>query len=116
MEEVPGPGSYEVNKDVGIREKVRFPFSKHRNNEYFNEVKAHMGKGKEHSMEDLYQQVGKHMNYLNKIEKIDAKSKQNRQCSFKRSDTTLNLDKMSQAKKLLKDKLELGNQKVTIDK
>lgn len=66
-------------------------------------------------MEDLYQQVGKHMNYLNKIEKIDSKSKQNRQYGFKRSDSTLNLDQMSQAKKLLKEKLELGNE-ITVDK
>jgi hypothetical protein len=95
-------------------EKVRCPFSKHRNNDYLNEVNAH--KGKEHSMEDLYQQVGKHMNYLNKIEKIDSKSKQMKQYGFKRSESTLNLDKMSQAKKLLKEKLELGNEMPRIDK
>ena len=59
-------------------------------------------KTKEHSMEDLYQQVGKHMNYLNKIEKLDSKAKKNRHSGLKRADSILNLDKMSQAKKNLR--------------
>ena len=56
-------------------------------------------------MEDLYQQVGKHLNYLNKIEKNDSKNKHNRQYGMKKCDTVLSLDKMSQAKKILREKL-----------
>jgi len=45
------------------------------------------------------------MNYLNKIEKLDSKAKYNRHPGLKRTDSIINIDKMSQAKKFLRQKL-----------
>lgn len=50
------------------------------------------------------------MNYLNKIEKLETKKKQNRINHHQKIEGYLNLERISQAKKVLKDKLALSSQ------
>lgn len=67
-------------------------------------------------MEDLYIQIGKHMNYFNKIEKLNSKINFRKPSSLRKMDCTVNLNRISQAKKILKEKLQLGNEELTIEK
>lgn len=50
------------------------------------------------------------MNYLNKIEKLETKKKQNKINHHQKIDGYLNLERISQAKKILEGKLALSNQ------
>lgn len=59
-------------------------------------------------MEDLYKQVGKHMNYLNKVEKGQKSSKRLESRSKESGEMATN--SIENSKKILRDRLCLQNE------